>query len=84
MKKLIIIVVAVLMSVALEAATISRIDDNGKINGVQSSVVVCSSGARHVLYYKNGGWYHGSLGHMGDKYRAWSLEQVGNYACQEL
>lgn len=85
MKKFLIGVLAFgLVASSLSAATVSSIENNGNINGVPSSVVQCSSGGRHVIYYKNGTWYHGSLGHMGDKYNNWSQGQVAEYVCKEL
>lgn len=61
---------------------LKRIGSNGKINGVSSSVAVCHSGERNVLYYKNGSWYHGLLGSMGRKYDSWSLEKLAMYLCE--
>lgn len=85
MKKVVVSAIATIcLGATLNAATVSNISNNGQISGVNSSVVECSSGARHVLYYKSGTWYHGSLGHMGDRYNSWSLGQVAEYACKEL
>lgn len=85
MKKVILgLAVLGLMVSFASAASVSRIEDNGKINGAQSWVAQCSNGSRHVIYYKNGTWYHGSLGHMGDRYNSWSKEDVAKYACEEL
>lgn len=61
-----------------------RIRSNGKISGVPSFRVDCTDGSDHIIYHKNGSWFHGSLGHMGNKYNAWSKEDVAGFACREL
>lgn len=86
MKKIILslVVLGFVSGAFARDSSVKVIVDNGKINGYPSNVVECANGARHALYNKNGTWYHGSLGHMGDKYNNWSLSQVAQFACKEL
>ena len=65
-------------------AGVSSISSNGNISGVPSWQVTCSSGSTHIIYKKNGTWYHGSLGHMGHRYDSWTREEVANYVCNNL
>ena len=61
---------------------VERITDNGKLSDVPSHRVQCRSGSSHIIYYKNGTWYHGSYGHIGNGYNSWSAGQVGEYFCK--
>lgn len=72
--------VALLFSVPAYAG-VSKIQSNGKISGASSYRVQCSSGSSHVIYKKNGTWYTGGGGHMGNKYNSWSTEKVAQYLC---
>ena len=72
------------LSTAAYAAGVSKIENNGTISGVPSYRVQCTSGSSHIIYQKNGTWYHGTLGDMGSKYNSWSTSQVAEYACGKL
>jgi len=61
---------------------VERITDNGKLSGVPSHRVQCRSGGSHVIYYKNGTWYHGSWMGMGSKYDSWSVGQLAEHLCK--
>ena len=61
---------------------IAKIRSNGRVSGAPSFRVECTGGSDHIIYHKNGTWYHGSLGHMGNKYNSWSKEQVGASLCK--
>jgi hypothetical protein len=61
-----------------------RIQSNGKISGVPSFRIECTDGSDHIIYKKNGSWFSGSLGHMGNKYNSWSKEDVAAYVCRAL
>lgn len=62
-------------------AGVSSIRSNGNVSGVPSWQVQCSSGKTVIIYYKNGTWYTGGLGHMGNKYDSWSKERVADFLC---
>lgn len=62
--------------------TVKLIQTNGKILGVPSFLVDCSAASDVVIYYRNGTWHTGGLGHMGHKYDNWSKEEVANYLCR--
>lgn len=82
MKKIIMIVGAsVLMFAAPAYAGVSNIQNNGKISGVSSYRVECTSGSSKIVYKKNGTWYTGGGGHLGNRYNSWSLDRVANYLC---
>lgn len=70
-----------LLFAATAYAGVSKIQNNGKISGVASYRVECTSGSSKVIYKKNGTWYTGGGGHMGNKYNSWSVNQVANYVC---
>lgn len=80
MKKIIMAVMLLFIS-TYTFAGVDRIVSNGKISGVQSYQVRCSSGSTYIIYHKSGTWYRGDIGHMGNKYDSWSKEKVGNYVC---
>jgi len=61
---------------------IKRIVSNGRVNGAPSFRIECTGGSDHIIYHKNGTWYHGSIGHMGNKFDTWNKESVGNYLCE--
>lgn len=61
---------------------IKRIVSNGHVNGAPSFRIECTGGSDHIIYHKNGTWYHGSRGHMGNKFDTWNKESVGNYLCE--
>ncbi|OJF68541.1 hypothetical protein BK026_06925 [Alteromonas sp. V450] len=72
----------ILSSVVLSVyAGVSNIRSNGNISGVPSYLVECSSGSSYVIYKKNGTWYSGGIGHMGNKYDSWSKNDVAKYLC---
>ena len=62
--------------------TTKRIYYNGKVSGVPSYGVECTGGSSYVIYYKNGTWWSGGTGHMGNKYNNWSKEDVAKYLCE--
>lgn len=53
-----------------------KIISNGKVSGVPSWSVTTPGGTTYILYYKNGTWFRGDIGHMGRKYDNWSLIEV--------
>lgn len=61
---------------------VERITDNGRLSGVPSHRVQCRSGSSHIVYYKNGTWYHGSLMGMGSKFDSWSVGQLAEHLCK--
>ena len=63
---------------------VKNIQSNGKISGVPSFAITCTTGSRHIIYNKNGTWYHGSLGNMGGKFNGLSREAIGDHACKNL
>lgn len=69
-----------LVSVTAQAG-VSGIRNNGSISGVPSYQVTCSSGNTVIIYKKNGTWYRGGSGHMGNKYNSLSKEDVANSLC---
>jgi len=76
----IILATSILCSLAY-ASDVKSIESNGYVSGVQSWAVNCTSGARHIIYKKNGTWYDGMIGHMGHKFDSWSKEEVAKYEC---
>lgn len=64
------------------ARGVERITDNGKLSGVPSHRVQCRSGSSHIIYYKNGTWWHGLYGHTGNELNSWSAGQVGEHFCK--
>ena len=77
-----IVITVVGASLAASAlAGVSNIRNNGNISGVPSYLVECSSGSDYIIYKKNGTWYRGGSGHMGNRYDSWSASEVANYLC---
>jgi len=56
-----------------------KIEPNGNISGVESWRIITPSGAKYIVYKKNGSWYRGDIGHMGNKYDKWSLNELANF-----
>jgi len=63
-------------------AGVKNIRSNGNISVVPSYLVECSSGSDYIIYKKNGTWFRGDIGHMGDKYNDWTKEEVAEYVCK--
>jgi hypothetical protein len=63
------------------AREVEKIRNNGRISGVPSYLIECSGGSDHVIYHKDGTWYHGSWGHMGNKFDSWDKEEIGKELC---
>lgn len=80
-KKALAIGILVSSVVSTAYAGVSNIRSNGNVSGVPSYLVECSSGSDYVIYKKNGTWYRGGSGHMGNKYNSWSKNEVANYLC---
>ena len=80
-KKALAIGILVSSVISTAYAGVSNIRSNGNISGVPSYLVECSSGSDYVIYKKNGTWYRGGSGHMGNKYDSWSANEVANYLC---
>lgn len=55
-----------------------NVESNGNVSGVPSWRITTSSGSTYIIYKKNGTWYRGDIGHMGNKYDSWSLYDVAN------
>ncbi len=82
MKKLIIILILLGFTVSFAFAADYIIKSNGTISGVSSYRVECTAGCSYIIYKKNGTWYRGDIGHMGDKYNSWSIDEVASYLCK--
>ena len=82
MKKLILSALSIALISTVTLAGVSKIRSNGKISGVSSYQVQCSSTKTVIIYKKNGTWYKGSNGHMGNKYNSWSRSEVANHVCK--
>ena len=82
MKKFLVGVLSLAVFGAVAYAGINGIRSNGNISGVPSYQVTCSSGDTHIIYKKNGSWYSGGSGHMGNKYDSWSKSEVADYVCR--
>ena len=82
MKKLIMIFTLSVITATFASAGVSNIKSNGTISGVTSYRVECTSGSSYIIYKKNGTWYRGDIGHMGDKYNSWSTDEVASYLCK--
>lgn len=80
MKKILTLILSTAL-VATAYAGVSGIRSNGNVSGVPSWQVKCTSGSTTIIYKKNGSWYRGGSGHMGNRYDSWSKEQVANYLC---
>jgi hypothetical protein len=78
---LLAVTLGTLLAATSANAGVSSIRSNGNISGVASYLVQCSSGSDYVIYKKNGTWYRGGSGHMGNKYDSWSKSDVANYLC---
>ena len=81
MKKMIVLAVALGIAATSAYAGVSNIRSNGNVSGVPSYLVECSSGSSYIIYKKNGTWYRGDIGHMGNKYDSWSTNDVASYVC---
>lgn len=79
--KIMVIAVAAASLATSALAGVSNIRNNGNISGVPSYLVECSSGSDYIIYKKNGTWYRGDSGHMGNRYDSWSANEVANYLC---
>lgn len=79
--KLTLIGGALLLLSSTAHAGVSKIQNNGKVSGVPSYRVECTSGSSKVIYKKNGTWYTGGGGHMGNRYNSWSVNEVADYVC---
>lgn len=77
---------AFMLAIGLSAMTayagISSVSSNGSVSGVPSQQIKCSNGNSYIVYYKNGSWYRGDIGQMGDKFNAWAINQIANYLCK--
>ena len=77
---------ALFLSLAITAtsamADVSNISSNGTVSGVPSQRIQCSGGSSYIVYYKNGTWYRGDSGHMGNKYDSWSVNQLADFLCR--
>lgn len=82
MKKFLAGVISLVVLAAVAYAGASGIRSNGNISGVPSYQVTCSSGNTVIIYKKNGTWYRGGSGHMGNKYNSWSTNDVANAVCR--
>lgn len=82
MKKLISIAALSFACSGAALAGVSNISSNGNVSGVPSHRVQCSGGSSHIVYHKNGTWYSGASGHMGNKYDSWSVNQLAAHLCK--
>lgn len=82
MKKSIAMAVSGLLLSGAALAGVSNISSNGTVSGVPSHRVQCSGGSSHIVYHKNGTWYSGASGHMGNKYDSWSVNQLAAHLCK--
>jgi len=53
-----------------------KVVSNGNVSGVPSWQVTTQSGSTYIVYHKNGSWYRGDIGHMGNKYDTWSIDEL--------
>jgi len=81
MKKSILLTIILALVATSALAGVDRIRSNGNISGVPSYLVECTSGSDYVIYKKDGTWYRGSGGHMGNKYNSWSKNDIAEYLC---
>lgn len=81
MKKTILFATIIAFFTTCAYAGVSNIANNGNISGASSYRVECSSGSDYIIYKKDGTWYRGGSGHMGNKYNSWSKEEVASYLC---
>lgn len=81
MKKVFALALAVGFVSTSAFAGVSNISSNGNVSGVQSWRVECSSGSSYIIYKKNGTWYRGDIGHMGNRYDSWSRDDVASFVC---
>lgn len=82
MKKLVVLALVALGVPILAFAGVEKIRSNGKLSGVPSYQVTCSSGSTYIIYRKNETWYRGDMGHMGNKFDTYSKEEVAKYVCK--
>jgi len=61
---------------------VRSIQSNGKIGGHPSSAITCLTGSRHIVYRKNGTWYTGGGGHMGNKFNSLSVQGIAEHKCK--
>jgi len=81
MKKTIFLALLLGAFVGTANAGVSNIKNNGSISGASSYRVECTSGSGYIIYKKNGTWYRGDIGHMGNKYNSWSTNKLASYLC---
>lgn len=81
MKKTALFLSFAIMTTAATAG-VSNISSNGNVSGVPSQRIQCSGGSSYIVYQKNGSWYRGDIGHMGNKFDSWSVNQVADYLCK--
>ena len=81
MKKVLVGMFALVAFGTVVYAGVSSIKNNGRISGVPSYQVQCSSGSTHIIYKKSGTWYSGGSGHMGHKFDSYSASDVARYLC---
>ncbi|GHW88075.1 hypothetical protein VCSRO199_3372 [Vibrio cholerae] len=82
MKKSLVLVISIFISISTAYAGVSRIVSNGEVEGVPSFRVECTSGSYYIIYKKNGStWYRGDIGHLGNKYDSWSTNEVADFVC---
>lgn len=82
MKLKTIIALSAIFAATAAIASVSNISSNGTVSGVPSHRVQCSGGSSHIVYHKNGTWYSGASGHMGNKYDSWSVNQLAAHLCK--
>jgi hypothetical protein len=82
MKRLILGAFSIALIGTVALAGVSKIRSNGNISGVPSYQVQCTSGKTVIIYKKNGTWYTGGSGHMGNKYNSWSRSEIADYVCK--
>lgn len=82
MKRLVLSALSLALISSIALAGVSKIRSNGNISGVPSYQVQCTSGSTYIIYKKNGTWYKGGSGHMGNKYNSWSKNEVADYVCR--
>ena len=82
MNKVFVGVLALSIFSAMAYAGVNGIRSNGHISGVPSYQVQCSSGRTVIIYKKNGTWYTGGSGHMGNKYNSLSTNDVAEVVCR--
>lgn len=61
---------------------VKRMVSNGKIRGASSFRVECLTGSDYIIYYMDGSWFRGDIGHMGNRYNDWSKERLAGSLCE--